>query len=142
VSNQELPNDRLLFHRFYGIMPHKMRAGKVFVLLFAAFRILRNNLLLKASSKERRIEKRGPIMRRKTVMIGAHHSFPAARPHFLLVGSNGGTDIGLRSNTPLFQFLAKNGCIMNGVVEALATILQRNLLAAFQTVKNRLSLEL
>jgi hypothetical protein len=104
----------------------------VFVLLFAAFRILRNDLLLKTSSKERRAEKRGPIMRRKAVLIGAHHRFLAARAHFRLVGSNGGTDIGLRSNTPLFQFLAKSGCIMNGVVEALATILQRNLLAAFQ----------
>lgn len=70
-------------------------------------------------------------MRRKAVVIGAHHSFLAARPHFLLVGSNGGTDIGLRSNTPLFQFLAKNGCIMNGVVEALATILQKELVSGF-----------
>jgi hypothetical protein len=107
----------------------------VFGLLFAAFRILRNDLLLKTSSKERRVEKRGPIMRRKAVMIGAHHSFLATWPHFLLVGSNSGTDIGLRSNTPLFQFLAKNGCIMNGVVEALATVLQKELVSGFPNSK-------
>jgi len=70
-------------------------------------------------------------MRRNAVLIGAHHSFLAARPHFRLVGSNGGTDIGLRSNTPLFQFLAKSGRIMNGVVEALATILQKELVSGF-----------
>lgn len=81
-------------------------------------------------------------MRKKTVLVGAHHSFLAAWPHFLLVGSNSGTDIGLRSNTPLSQFLAKNGCINYSIVEALATILQRNLLAAFRTGMNGLSQEL
>ena len=76
-------------------------------------------------------------MRRKAVLIGAQHSFPAPRAHFLLIGSNGGTDIRLRSNTTLFQFLAKSGCIMNGIVEALATILQRNLSAALPEKKGR-----
>ena len=74
-------------------------------------------------------------MRQKAVLVGAHHSFLATWPQFLLVSSNSGTDIGLRSNTPLFQFLAESGCINDGIVEALATILQRNLLVAFQNSK-------
>jgi hypothetical protein len=72
----------------------------------------------------------------KAVVMGAHHSVLAALPHFLLIGSNGRAECRLRRNTLLLDLLllnllGKSGRVMDGVVEALATVLEKKLSVAW-----------
>jgi hypothetical protein len=90
------------------------------------FGVLRHNLLLDTYGEERGIEEHLPVMEGYGVVMGAHHSFLAAWPHFLLIGSKGRSNRRLRSSSLLLQLSGKCRYVVDRVVEPLTTILQRN----------------